>query len=121
MGLYTLHPVELNPIVSRSLKGAWFQPLSLSSEKLVSKFGFSNANLYRYSAALLSGDVIAFLSLALSGLAGAFGSSGAFFSFATATPAPITCVIHSTYFIYPPALAAALRAVEAGAVQVECS
>jgi hypothetical protein len=40
VGLYTLHPVELNPVVSRSLKGAWFQPLSLSSEKLVSKFGF---------------------------------------------------------------------------------
>jgi hypothetical protein len=115
VGMYRLN--ALDP----ELESAWFQPLSLSSEKLVSKFGFSNANLYRYSAALLSGDVIAFLSLAVSGLAGAFGSSGAFFSFATATPAPITCVIHSTYFIYPPALAAALRAVEAGAVQAESS
>jgi hypothetical protein len=58
VGMYRLN--ALDP----ELESAWFQPLSLSSEKLVSKFGFSNANLYRYSAALLSGDVIAFLSLA---------------------------------------------------------
>jgi hypothetical protein len=41
---------KLNSVVTHSLKGAWFQPLSLSSEKLeVSTFAFK-FNLYRYSA-----------------------------------------------------------------------
>jgi hypothetical protein len=48
-GLY-----NLNPVVTHSLKGAWFQPLSLSSDILVSKFAFT-CNLCRYGeAALLS-------------------------------------------------------------------
>jgi hypothetical protein len=36
--------------LTRSLKGAWFQPLSLCSEKLVSKFAGFKLNLYRYIA-----------------------------------------------------------------------
>jgi hypothetical protein len=44
-GLYKLNPVE-----PHSLKGTRFQPLSLSSEKLVSKFAF-NFNVYRYTSA----------------------------------------------------------------------
>ena len=45
-GLYTLRiPLTL------SLKGAWFQPLSLSSEKPVSKFSFKWVNLCRYTPA----------------------------------------------------------------------
>ena len=43
--LYTLTPPD--PL----LKGAWFQPLSLSSENPVSKFAFhKRGNLYRYAA-----------------------------------------------------------------------
>jgi hypothetical protein len=34
--------------VTHSLKGDWFQPLNLSSEKLVSKFAFK-CNLHRYN------------------------------------------------------------------------
>jgi hypothetical protein len=34
------------------IESAWFQPLSLSSEKLVSKFAFK-CNLYRYSVAAM--------------------------------------------------------------------
>jgi hypothetical protein len=37
-------------------KGAWFQPLRLSSEKRVSKFGFSKCNLHRYSLERLRAD-----------------------------------------------------------------
>jgi hypothetical protein len=60
-------------------------------------------------AALLSGDVIAFLIAAVSVVAGVVLPA---FSTAAA-PAPIKCVIHATYFVYPPALGAALRALEA--------
>jgi hypothetical protein len=34
--------------LAHSLKGAWFQPLNLSSENLVSKIAFK-FNLYRYT------------------------------------------------------------------------
>jgi hypothetical protein len=37
-GLY-----KLNPVLTHSLKGAWFQPLNLWSENPVSNFAFSNA------------------------------------------------------------------------------
>jgi hypothetical protein len=37
------------------LKGAWFQPLDLSSEKLVSTFA-CKCNLYRYTLAFQSGS-----------------------------------------------------------------
>jgi hypothetical protein len=35
--------------LTQSLKGAWFQPLNLSSKKLVSKFAFEMQNLHRYN------------------------------------------------------------------------
>jgi hypothetical protein len=39
--------------VTHSLTGAWFQPLNLSSENLVSKFPyFFKCNLYRYAEEL---------------------------------------------------------------------
>jgi hypothetical protein len=45
VGLY-----KLNPVDPHSLKGAWFQPLTLSSDLLVSNFAFKWVNLYRYSS-----------------------------------------------------------------------
>ena len=57
-------------------------------------------------AALLSGDVIACIAAVLAASAGWLG-------FAVAAPASITCVIHASYFIYPPALAATVRAAQA--------
>jgi hypothetical protein len=41
--------VKLNP-VDPQLDTAWFQPLNLSSEELVSKFAFFKFNLCRYTA-----------------------------------------------------------------------
>jgi hypothetical protein len=44
-GLY-----KFNPVMTHSCESAWFlQPLSLSSEKLVSKFAFKWDNLCRYT------------------------------------------------------------------------
>jgi hypothetical protein len=40
---------KLNPVIAHSLKGAWLQPLNLSSDFLVSNFAFKRVNLYRYS------------------------------------------------------------------------
>jgi hypothetical protein len=45
VGLYKLKEVYFFP----SLESAWFQPLNLSSEKLISKFALEWVNLYRYS------------------------------------------------------------------------
>jgi hypothetical protein len=45
---WSRHEVGLYKLTHR-LKGAWFQPLNLSSEKPVSKFAaFTNSNLHRY-------------------------------------------------------------------------
>jgi hypothetical protein len=35
--------------LTHKLNPAWFQPLNLSSEKLISKFAFFKCNLYRYT------------------------------------------------------------------------
>jgi hypothetical protein len=50
VGLYKLSEVDPD------LESAWFEPLSLSSENLVSKSRILNSNLYRYNAAESDSD-----------------------------------------------------------------
>ena len=51
VGLYKLNPVD------QQLESAWFQPLNLKCNFMVSKFAFK-CNLYHYSERLIAGEYI---------------------------------------------------------------
>jgi hypothetical protein len=53
-----------------SLKGAWFQPLNLKCDILVSKFAFK-FNLYRYSSAFVGDLKLSDFKLVLAAAVGA--------------------------------------------------